>query len=271
MYFLEDLEKTSDPRVKNWFMMNSIWPPLITTVLYLYIVKKLGPDIMKNYQPFDLKAVMIVFNVFQVLVNGYIVAQAFRLVWIPTQFKSFCAMVDYSDNTAYQINITRTVWVFHMTKLYDLLDTIFFILRKKNKQASFLHVFHHCLIYLFSWLSVKYFAGGHVVFFGTINSSIHIVMYTYYLLTAVGYEKNNIWWKKYLTQLQMIQFLVNGIHCLCGLLAENCTFSKSIILMGFIFDVYMFLLFWNFYKKTYLQTNDVIKRNDTSPDEIKRK
>lgn len=51
----------------------------------------------------------------------------------------------------------------------------------------------------------SFFKGGHETFLGLINSIVHIIMYTYYLVTIVKPEqKNNIWWKKYLTQLQMV-------------------------------------------------------------------
>jgi hypothetical protein len=40
---------------------------------------------------------------------------------------------------------------------------------------------------------------------GPINSFIHIVMYAYYFATAMWPEyKNNLWWKKHLTQMQMV-------------------------------------------------------------------
>ena len=37
---------------------------------------------------------------------------------------------------------------------------VFFILRKKNNQISFLHVYHHCTMIINWWLGVKYIAGG---------------------------------------------------------------------------------------------------------------
>lgn len=34
-------------------------------------------------------------------------------------------------------------WIFYMSKFIELFDTLFFILRKKFNQVTFLHVFHH--------------------------------------------------------------------------------------------------------------------------------
>lgn len=43
-------------------------------------------------------------------------------------------------------------------------------------------------------------------FFGaTINSSIHVLMYGYYGLAALGPQvQKYLWWKKYLTIIQMV-------------------------------------------------------------------
>ncbi len=47
--------------------------------------------------------------------------------------------------------------------------------------------------------------GGHSTFFAMLNSFVHIVMYFYYMIAAMGpqYQKY-IWWKKYLTAFQMV-------------------------------------------------------------------
>lgn len=48
--------------------------------------------------------------------------------------------------------------------------------------------------------------GGHSTFFALLNTFVHIVMYFYYMVSAMGpkYQKY-IWWKKYLTAFQMVR------------------------------------------------------------------
>lgn len=54
------------------------------------------------------------------------------------------------------------------------------------------------------------FVGGHDTFVGFINSLVHMIMYSYYLVTTLNPEyKKNIWWKKHITQLQMVRFVLN--------------------------------------------------------------
>lgn len=58
---------------------------------------------------------------------------------------------------------------------------------------------------ILAWAGTKYFPGGHSVFMGMLNCFVHVVMYTYYFLSSLNEEyKKNIWWKKYITQLQMV-------------------------------------------------------------------
>lgn len=57
-----------------------------------------------------------------------------------------------------------------------------------------------------SWGAVKYYPGGHGSFIGLVNSFVHIVMYTYYMLAALGPNvQKYLWWKKYLTTLQLVR------------------------------------------------------------------
>jgi hypothetical protein len=48
-------------------------------------------------------------------------------------------------------------------------------------------------------------AGGHGAFLGIANCFVHAVMYCYYFVTSTWPEyKQSLWWKKHITQLQMV-------------------------------------------------------------------
>lgn len=56
-----------------------------------------------------------------------------------------------------------------------------------------------------SCLTLRTSSGGHSTFFGLLNTFVHIVMYSYYLFAAMGPQfQRFLWWKKYLTALQMV-------------------------------------------------------------------
>lgn len=100
----------------------------------------------------------------------------------------------------------RGCYVYFIAKLTELLDTVFFVLRKKDNQVSFLHLYHHTVMPMISWGCTKYFPGGHGTFIGVINSFVHIVMYFYYMLAAMGPEfQKYLWWKHWITNLQMVR------------------------------------------------------------------
>jgi uncharacterized membrane protein YcgQ (UPF0703/DUF1980 family) len=55
-------------------------------------------------------------------------------------------------------------------------------------------------------LNLSLFTGGHGTLQGLINSFVHIIMYSYYLLAALGPTvQKYLWWKKYLTTLQIVR------------------------------------------------------------------
>ena len=47
-----------------------------------------------------------------------------------------------------------------------------------------------------------------------INLLIHVLMYGYYALATL---KVQVWWKRYLTQAQIVQFVVGLVACVVGL------------------------------------------------------
>ena len=44
--------------------------------------------------------------------------------------------------------MAAVLWVFYMSKILDFVDTVIIIVRRKWRQLSFLHVFHHVSIFL---------------------------------------------------------------------------------------------------------------------------
>nr|CAD7435609.1 unnamed protein product [Timema monikensis] len=128
---------------------------------------------------------------------------------------------------------------------------VFFVLRKKQKQVSFLHVYHHTVTALFSWGYLKFLPGEQGVIIGFLNSVVHVVMYSYYMMAAMGPQfQKYLWWKKYITWIQLTQFCVMLTYLL-SLLVYDCKLPK-ILTFFFVGNVIVFLcLFLDFYKKAY--------------------
>ena len=62
------------------------------------------------------------------------------------------------------------------------MDTFFFILRKKNNQISFLHVYHHATMFPLWWIGVKWVAGGQCTishsFYSNKYSKVHLLYFS---------------------------------------------------------------------------------------------
>uniref|UniRef100_A0A8C3K4B0 Elongation of very long chain fatty acids protein n=1 Tax=Calidris pygmaea TaxID=425635 RepID=A0A8C3K4B0_9CHAR len=110
--------------------------------------------------------------------------------------------------------MARVCWWFFFSKVIELLDTVFFILRKKQEQVTFLHVYHHATMLFNWWSGVKYVPGGQAFFIGMLNSFVHIFMYGYYALASLGPQMHRyLWWKRYLTIMQLvINFMGSSLH-----------------------------------------------------------
>lgn len=103
-------------------------------------------------------------------------------------------------------------YVFYASKFLDMFDSIFFVLKKKFGHLSFLHVFHHGIMPLMTWIGPRYekskvttdklpyprfVGGGHGGFAAFFNGGVHTVMYLYYFLSAFGPKMQPyLWWKK---------------------------------------------------------------------------
>ncbi|QQP58490.1 Elongation of very long chain fatty acids protein, partial [Caligus rogercresseyi] len=56
--------------------------------------------------------------------------------------------------------MVQTCYICYLSKLLDLLDTVFFVLRKKDNQITFLHVFHHVSMPIYAWIEVRWVPGA---------------------------------------------------------------------------------------------------------------
>ncbi|XP_076278012.1 very long chain fatty acid elongase AAEL008004 isoform X3 [Lasioglossum baleicum] len=247
----EILDTNADHRTTNWFMMSSPFPTLFICLSYVYLVKVVGPKYMENRKPFQLKNALIAYNMFQVIFSAWLFYECLMGGWWG-HYSFRCQPVDYSNNPT-AIRMVHASWWYYFSKFTEFMDTIFFVLRKKNDHVSTLHVIHHGCMPMSVWFGVKFTPGGHSTFFGLLNTFVHIVMYTYYLLAAMGPRvQPYLWWKKYLTVFQMIQFIAVMIHAF-QLLFIDCNYPKAFVWWIGLHATMFFFLFNEFYQQSYQQ------------------
>jgi len=211
---------------------------------------------MKNKEPQKLNTLFMAHNV--VLSSGSLLLLVLMLeeilpiVWRDGVFAGMCASESWTPRMEFYYMIN------YYFKYLELLDTVF--LAFKKKPLAFLHVFHHSATALlcYSQLGGKTSISWTVI---TLNLSVHVLMYYYYYATAGG---KRIWWKKYLTSMQIVQFVIDLFVVYFGTWQHftyrykpqmphvgDCAGSETAALFGCGLLTSYLGLFINFYIQTY--------------------
>ncbi|XP_056321120.1 ELOVL fatty acid elongase 8a [Danio aesculapii] len=245
----ERILENGDKRTDGWLLVYSPLPVGGIFLCYLVIVW-FGPKLMVQREPVNIQALLIIYNFSMVCLSAYMFYEFTASSWL-ANYSLLCQPVDYSENPL-PMRMARVCWLFYFSKVIELADTMFFILRKKNNQLTFLHVYHHGTMIFNWWAGVKYVAGGQSFLIGLINSFVHVVMYMYYGLAALGPQMQKyLWWKRYLTSLQLLQFFIVTIHTAFNLYAD-CDFPDSMNMVVLGYALSLIALFSNFYYQSYL-------------------
>ncbi|XP_034120455.1 elongation of very long chain fatty acids protein 7 [Drosophila guanche] len=237
--------------MKHPWMVAEPWFMVTILGLYMYFVTSVGPLFMQFRKPYELKKLIIGHNVMQVLSCIYVLREVFYLsdnsIWM------FWKCRDLGSSPEMVKRYFQLSYFLFWVKMSELLETVIFVLRKKQNQVSNLHIFHHfstlTLIYMLIHYNQNGVAAYYVVF---LNSVVHIIMYSYYLVTAVADKKviralTPI--KKSITVIQMMQFCL--ILTQVGFQTVICGISK-VVLVYFTFVITVMLYgFYDFYTRAY--------------------
>ncbi|NXB71918.1 ELOV4 protein, partial [Donacobius atricapilla] len=239
-----------DPRTDPWPLVYSPLPVTLLFTSYLFVVA-LGPRCMRQRWRLELRAPLLAYNLAMVALSCYIFYE-FLVTSVLANYSYLCQPVDYSRSEL-GMRMARVCWWFFFSKVIELLDTIFLILLKKQEQVTFLHVYHHGSMLFNWWSGVKYVPGGQAFFIGMLNSFVHIFMYGYYALASLGPRmRRHLWWKRYLTILQMCQFVAIAAHSSYNLFTE-CPFPDGFNIAVFLYILSLLALFLRFYHRTYIR------------------
>ena len=145
------------------------------------------------------RPVLVLYNAAQVLINLYvaymIAAPLGGAVW----------GIGHKDSPA----VRYGVYLHMLCKYLDYADTLIIVLRKKSEQLSFLHLWHHATILIVwgwvvnTWPTAEEGGSAAYAYGAWVNSCVHVVMYFYYGLTALGMKPP---FKNAVTTVQLTQF-----------------------------------------------------------------
>jgi len=235
------------------YLYGGIQVPVIASILYVICVF-VGKAMMSSSRPWTgtlLKYSIGAHNLFLCLLSIAMFSFTMgHMVWyfIIWRFSLHKIMCD-SECNILEGPIAFWVYVFLLSKYYEFLDT-FFIVIKKHK-LIFLHWYHHILTLLITWAGIKYGVGFQYMALIT-NTFVHIMMYWYFFLTSQGVK--GIWWKPYLTIMQMIQFGMNG----CGITLwyywhyrDGCCGDDLTVFWVLFANITFLILFFNNFVHSY--------------------
>ncbi|XP_054706393.1 elongation of very long chain fatty acids protein 7-like [Uloborus diversus] len=241
--------QSGDPEIMNWALIKPAYLPFLMSTSYLLFVYFLGPHLMKHRRPFKLRILMIFYNLAIVLAYARCAIKATYLFVTTDISEYFCNNASVLQSPSiYELAVIS--WYIYLLKYVEYLDTIFFVLRKKYHQITILHVFHHALLPICIWTILRTEKGLFQLTIGILNGVVHVVMYTYYGLAAAGIKQEYLWWKKYITRLQMVQLLLIVKLQIFAIYMECYTTAISFYMCA-ILNILFFILFGNFYIHTY--------------------
>ncbi|KAB0355254.1 hypothetical protein FD755_022713, partial [Muntiacus reevesi] len=216
------------------------------TVLYLLLIW-LGNRCMRNRPALSLRGILTLYNLGITLLSAYMLAELILSSW-EGGYNLQCQ--DLTSAGEADIRVARVLWWYYFSKLIEFLDTIFFVLRKKTSQITFLHVYHHASMFNIWWCVLNWIPCGQSFFGPTLNSFIHVLMYSYYGLSVFPSMHRHLWWKKYLTQAQLVQFLLTITHTMSAVV-RPCGFPFGCLIFQSSYMMTLVILFLNFYIQTY--------------------
>ncbi|KFB34999.1 AGAP003195-PA-like protein [Anopheles sinensis] len=250
--YQEFLIDRRDMRSAHLPLAGSPWPLATLLATYLYVVLYAGPRFMAHRKPFDLRNVIRVYNIVQVLINSVIFTWIVVKIFIVYKDYNYSCQVCHYSSDARGMEEMYLSYSYFMLKVLDLADTIFFVLRKKQSHVSFLHVYHHTIMATGSYFGLLYVPGGHAIMLGIWNTLVHAVMYFYYFLSSFGSQYSE-WWKKHLTRMQLLQFIHLAFHFGIPLFFNHeCKFPRVWLVIGFLQAIFILALFMDFYIKSYI-------------------
>jgi len=187
--------------VKSGIVLSS-WQEM-TLSLILYFVAVFGLQfLMKSRNAMKFKSFLIVHNLFLSIGSLILLILLLENI-IPLVFKNGLYFGICSPDMFKNPHLELLYYFNYLFKYWELLDTILLVLQKKSLQ--FLHVYHHSMTLLLCWTQLYGNTSVQWVVI-VINLFVHVIMYYYYARVAMGAQ---IWWKKYLTTFQIVQFVID--------------------------------------------------------------
>jgi fatty acid elongase 3 len=181
---------------------STFYAPLIASIIYIIGINVL-PRLMEKRPPVKFTFLLAFHNLF---LSGASLVMLCAIIYylIPIyQKEGNEGILCDSQNRLSKGNHVFWYYLFYLSKYYEFFDTLFQILKKRK--LIFLHTYHHVITLWLVFFTLTYEFSVQWCDI-TANALVHTFMYYYYYLTERG---KRVWWKKHITKLQIIQFVID--------------------------------------------------------------
>lgn len=224
-----------------------------TCVLYTILIL-LGPRAMERREAYELAGVIRVWNLLLAVFSIAGSVSCVTLLMFMSESRPFYDVVCRFDHSVlYDGAFSFWVFSFMVSKIPEMLDTVFLCLRKKP--VTFLHAYHHLTVTIFSWMGGRYLLPSGI-WFATMNYVVHSFMYSYYFLCSCGLKRAVAPIAPLITCLQIAQMMFGYAICLYigyhkFVSSRGCETPSSLIRMGLLMYGSYFFLFVGFFLTRY--------------------
>lgn len=208
MHWLFEWSGYCHPDVQSWFLVGNPWA-VFGTFLGYYAAVAVALLYMRNKpKPVDVHRFSLVHNFLMVCLSLYMAVEIARQVHL----LGLGFMHNVCDVTERGLGLSRVIYIFYLSKIPEWIDTLIMILKKNSRQVTFLHLYHHGSIFVYCWLGVRHIPGADCYLAALLNSSVHVVMYSYYFSVSLSRDLKAIQTKKN-PLIKLLQFAVNSFLC----------------------------------------------------------
>jgi len=246
--------------------VEEVWVNVCTYASLVYLLVIFGGQYWMADRPrFEMRRLLFVWNatlaLFSILGACRTVPEFLHVLTTKGTYHSMC-ISSYIENDR-----VSGFWssVFVLSKVPELGDTIFIVLRKQP--LIFLHWYHHMTVLIYSWYSFSEYSA-QARWFIVMNYLVHSVMYTYYASKSIKIRVPN-WIPCMITTMQLVQMVVGcvvniGVHNMKqnGL---DCNVSDKNIKLSFLMYTSYFVLFGHFFYEKYIASPSSSKKSLANP------
>ncbi|KRX49253.1 putative fatty acid elongation protein 3 [Trichinella nativa] len=250
MDMLTEYNIVSAVRDPDTFLLRNWHHSVLWAAVYLMFVHA-GPIFMRNRPALNLKRPLALWNamftMFSLMTTYKVAPELFDTLRSWGFVSSFCKRGHFFEGE-------RSYWValFYYSKLFELGDTVFIVLRKRP--VVYLHYIHHFIVLLWCWCTYPlYMASARWGVF--MNAVVHSAMYAYFFLVSLGARLPGFV-KPFITGMQIVQFIIGSLICAIIFYmlttAQPCDATKLAGAIQLAIYVYLLTLFSRFFHQNYV-------------------